>query len=76
MPKIVICKRTGGFNVKEKDSEVWGFGSSLNEALGEMLRANSGHFGFKFSWDLNDPETKRFLDSKKKRPRRRSKKSA
>ncbi|MDP3710163.1 MAG: hypothetical protein Q8R29_00355 [bacterium] len=74
MPDIVILKRTGGFHVKEKDKEAWGFGSSLNDALGEMLRANSKHFGFQFTWDRNDPETLKFLTSKKKRPRRESRK--
>lgn len=72
MKEIKIVKRGGGFTVIGEGAGVWGVSRSLNEAIGEMLRANAEHFGLKFVWDIEDFETKKFLDSKKRRRRKRS----
>lgn len=62
--EIKIVKREGCFNVMEKEGKAKGCGSTLHEAIGEMMKTNAEHFGFEFVWDIKDHETLKFITSK------------
>lgn len=64
MKKIIAIKRESDIHVSlEGFSGAWGCGSSLEEAIGDLVSCHSGKFDIEIQWNNEDIITKRYQKS-------------
>lgn len=61
--KIIMTKRTSDIHVcPEGQPGIWAAGKTQDEALGNLIRYHSEHFGLEIEWNKDDSWTQRYVE--------------
>jgi len=60
--KIIFTKRTSDIHAcPEGQPAIWACGKTQDEALGNLIRTHSEHFGLELEWDETNSWTRRYV---------------
>lgn len=55
MKKIIITKRSDDYHAAIEDSGAWGYGDTIDEAIGDLIRTHAERFNIEIK---NEPKIK------------------